>query len=79
MITLFESGPHRSYLFNDLSSGSMVQANQHIVAHGDEAIVLDPGGHKIHSQLFAQISSAVPINALKHVFFSHTRAGSEQE
>jgi len=71
MITLFESGEHQSFLFNDLSSGSMVQANQHIISHGDEAIILDPGGHKVHSALFAQISSAVPMRNLKHIFFSH--------
>lgn len=71
MITLFESDTHRSYLFDDLSSGSMVQANQHIIAHGDEAMILDPGGHKVHSALFAEISSAVPMRNLKHIFFSH--------
>lgn len=71
MISLYESGEHKSFLFNDLSTGSMVQANQHIIAHGDEAIILDPGGHKVHSALFAQISSAVPMRNLKHIFFSH--------
>jgi hypothetical protein len=29
MITLYESGPHKSVLFDDLSNGSMSQANQH--------------------------------------------------
>ncbi len=71
MITLFESGEHKSFLFDDLSSGSMVQANQHIISHGDEAMILDPGGHKVHSALFALISSAVPMRNLKHLFFSH--------
>jgi len=71
MITLFDSGEHKSYLFDDLSVGSMVQANQHIIVHGDEAMILDPGGHKVHSQLFAQIASAVPMKNLKHLFFSH--------
>ena len=71
MITLFESGQHKSFLFNDLSMGSMVQANQHIIVHGGEAMMLDPGGHKVHSQLFAQIASAVPMRDLKHIFFSH--------
>ncbi len=71
MITLHESGAHKSFCFHDLGVGSMVQANQHIVVHGDEAMILDPGGHKIHSKLFAQMSSAVPMKKLKHVFFSH--------
>ncbi len=71
MITLFESGGDKSFLFDDLSSGTMVQANQHIIVHGEEAMILDPGGHKVHSALFALISSAVPMNQLKHLFFSH--------
>ncbi|MEN8163880.1 MAG: MBL fold metallo-hydrolase [Acidobacteriota bacterium] len=71
MITLFESGEHKSIYFDDLSSGSMIQANQHLIAHGDEAMILDPGGHKVHSALFALISSAVPMRNLKHIFFSH--------
>jgi len=71
MITLFDSGEHKSFLFNDLSTGTMVQANQHIIVHGEEAMILDPGGHKVHSALFARISSAVPMRNLKHIFFSH--------
>ena len=71
MITLYENEHHRSFLFDDLSTGEMIQANQFIIAHGDEAMILDPGGHKVHSQLFALIASAVPMRDLKHIFFSH--------
>lgn len=71
MITLFSSTDTRSLLFHDLSSGSMVQANQHLIIHGDEAIILDPGGHKVHSRLFAELSSVVPLSRIKHLFFSH--------
>lgn len=71
MITLFESEGHKNVMFNDLGSGSMVQANQHIVISGEEAIVLDPGGHKIYSLLFAELSTLLPINGIKHIFFSH--------
>ncbi|MHB8881533.1 MAG: oxygen-binding di-iron domain-containing protein [Thermodesulfovibrionales bacterium] len=71
MITLFESGTHKNVFFNDLSSGHMVQANQHLIIEGKEGIILDPGGHKIQSKLFANLSSVLPINGLKHIFFSH--------
>jgi len=71
MITLFESGGHKNVLFGDLTTGSMVQANQHIIIVGDEAIILDPGGHKVHSALFAEMASVLPMKNLKHIFFSH--------
>lgn len=71
MITLFESGTHKNIFFNDLSSGHMVQANQHLIIEGQEGIILDPGGHKIQSKLFSMLSSVLPINGLKHIFFSH--------
>ncbi len=71
MITLFESGSHKNVCFNDLSSGHMVQANQHLIIEGNEGMILDPGGHKIQSKLFGILSSVLPINGLKHLFFSH--------
>ena len=71
MITLFESGSHKNVMFNDLTSGSMVQANQHLIISGKEGMILDPGGHKVYTKLFSQISSFIPINQLKYVFFSH--------
>ncbi|MEE4356508.1 MAG: MBL fold metallo-hydrolase [Desulfococcaceae bacterium] len=71
MITLFESEDHKCVMFNDLTSGAMVQANQHVIADGKEAMVLDPGGHKVYSHLFPLISSLVPPDGLKYIFFSH--------
>ncbi len=71
MITLFESENHKNVFFNDLSSGHMVQANEHIIIDDDEGIVLDPGGHKVHSKLFSLISKVLSINKIKHIFFSH--------
>jgi flavorubredoxin len=49
MITLFDSGGHRNLMFNELCSGEMIQANQHLIIHGKEAMLLDPGGHKVFS------------------------------
>jgi flavorubredoxin len=71
MLTLFDASGHRNVCFHDLTSGHMVQANQHVVVHNGEALVLDPGGHKVHTKLFAEISTVVPMSAVKHLFFSH--------
>ena len=71
MIKLFESADHVNVMYNDFGTGAMVQANQHLVVHKGEGLVLDPGGHKIYSRFFPEIASILPISQLKHIFFSH--------
>lgn len=71
MISLFEGGNHKNLMFNEFSSGKMIPANQHVLLHDKEALILDPGGHKVHTRLFAAMSSVLPINQVKHIFFSH--------
>ncbi len=71
MLELFSDGDHKSIFANDLSVGSMVEANQHIIIHNGEAMILDPGGHKIYTKLFAQLSSYCKPDGIKWLFFSH--------
>jgi flavorubredoxin len=71
MITLFESENHKNIMFNDLSPGPTVQSNQHLIISDNEAMLLDPGGHKVYQQLFSQISTLLPTNQLKYILFSH--------
>ena len=49
----------------------MVQANQHVIVDGEEAMVLDPGGHKVHTELFARLGTVLPIKNIRYLFFSH--------
>lgn len=71
MITLFETEEHKNIMFNDLGSGKMIQANQHFIIDANEGMVLDPGGHKVHTQLFAEMTSILPVSQLKYIFLSH--------
>jgi len=71
MIELFNENGHKNIMFSDLTEGFMVQANQHLIVHGDEAMILDPGGHKIYPKLFSGVSSVVKKKGLKYIFFSH--------
>jgi flavorubredoxin len=71
MITLFKTDNHQNVMFSDLTSGHMVQANQHVIVHGDEAMILDPGGHKVYSKLFSGLSDVTNVKNLKYIFFSH--------
>ena len=71
MISLYQSADHQNVAYTNLTSGSMVQANQHLICHGNESMLLDPGGHKVYTRLFGELASIVPINTIKYLFFSH--------
>lgn len=71
MLTVFENEHHKNVMFSDLTSGSMVQANQHVILHNNEVMILDPGGHKVYSKLFASLSKVAPVGFLKYIVFSH--------
>jgi len=71
MRELFQDPTHRNLVFEDLGEGGMVQANQHLIISGNEAILLDPGGHKIYTKLIAALGSGIAPARLTHLFFSH--------
>ena len=63
--TLFNAGTHRNILLPDFGAGSVaVQANQHLIIHGNEGMILDPGGHKVYSRVLAATSQQLQPRAL---------------
>lgn len=70
-IVLFDDGTHKNVLLADHSNGAMVQANQHLVIHGDAGMILDPGGHKVYSKVLAETSSRLGRASLRYIFLSH--------
>lgn len=72
MNTLYDNNGHKNVMFTDLSVGKMIQATQHVIVDGDEAILIDPGGHKVYTALIIEISKAIKrLSKIKHIFFSH--------
>lgn len=70
--TLYDDGTHRNIMLKDVGSGGLaVQSNQHLILHGDEAILLDPGGHKIYSQILSEVLSILGSTDLRYLFLSH--------
>lgn len=69
--TLYEQDGHLFTLLEGFCEGEMIPTNQVLIHDGDEAILLDPGGHKIHYELMESISAIIPINQLKYLFYSH--------
>jgi flavorubredoxin len=48
-----------------------VQANQHVIVHNGEGMILDPGGHKVYRNVLAATLSILGKAKLKYVFLSH--------
>ncbi|MCK4888427.1 MAG: MBL fold metallo-hydrolase [Candidatus Aminicenantes bacterium] len=71
MKKLFSTENHMCFMFSDLTSAEMIQANQHIIFHNNEAVILDPGGHKVYTKLFSEISKEIPGAKISHIFLSH--------
>ena len=68
---LHKENGHSFVLLEGYGKGEMVPTNQVLIHNGNEGILLDPGGHKVHYDLMNEISGLIPINELKYLFFSH--------
>lgn len=68
---LFASGEHKNLLLPDYSEGQAVQANQHLIVDGGEAMLLDPGGHKVYNRVLSQSLSDIGRGKLKYLVLSH--------
>lgn len=71
--TLFASADHKNVLLEDFGSSSSfaVQANQHVIVHGGEGMILDPGGHKIYNKVLSETTSLLAGAKLRYLFLSH--------
>jgi flavorubredoxin len=70
-LTLFDDGTHRNILLEDLDQGLAVQANQHLVIHGNTGMLLDPGGHKVYNRVLSATLGHLKGGELKYLLLSH--------
>jgi flavorubredoxin len=70
-LTLFDNGAHKNMLLEDLDAGMAVQANQHIVIHNREGMILDPGGHKVYNRVLTATMAELRGGTLRYLFLSH--------
>lgn len=71
---LFDDGSHRNVFLPTYDEGDSVPANQHLILHGDEAMILDPGGHKVFARVLAETMKQLsdgPRRKLTRIFLSH--------
>lgn len=70
-LVLFDNGGHKNVLLEDLEGGLAVQANQHVIVHGDAGMILDPGGHKVYNRVLSATLAQLRNAKLKYIFLSH--------
>lgn len=71
-IELFHQDKHRVVVFPDLVRGDDgVQANQMLIQHGEESMLLDPGGALLYTPLSLALARYVPLKQLTYIFASH--------
>ena len=68
---IYDSPDHKVFIFEELTPASAVQANQFLIIHKNEAMLLDPGGHKVQSKLFSDIAVLISPQQVKYIFLSH--------
>ncbi|PKN55894.1 MAG: MBL fold metallo-hydrolase [Deltaproteobacteria bacterium HGW-Deltaproteobacteria-14] len=70
-ITLFDGADHANIWLEDLDLGEAVQANQHMIIHGREAMLLDPGGPKTFRHAYPEALSLLGHAKITRLFLSH--------
>lgn len=68
---LFDDGVHSNVLLHDFGRGLAVQANQYLIVHDGQGMILDPGGPKVYPNLFAEMTQHISPKDLKYIFLSH--------
>lgn len=71
-LPLYDQGGHKNVLLEDVGGGGLaVQANQHVIVHGNSGMILDPGGHKVYSKVLANTTGVLGKAKLEYIFLSH--------
>ncbi len=70
-LTLFEHGGHRNVLLRSFNTGPEIPCNQHLIIDGNEAMILDPGGHKLYAKVFSASKLVLGGATIRHLFLSH--------
>jgi hemerythrin-like domain-containing protein/glyoxylase-like metal-dependent hydrolase (beta-lactamase superfamily II) len=68
---LYEDATHQNLLLHDFGRGLAVQANQFLIVHEKNGLLLDPGGPKVYPQVFAEAMVHLAGGALRTIVLSH--------
>ncbi len=70
-LELFNQDGHVNTMIDEGDGDLAIQANQHLVVHNGEGMILDPGGHKVYAKVLSETFAQLGGGNLKYVFLSH--------
>jgi flavorubredoxin len=72
-IDLFENGVHRFVLLNESEPGEEdgIRSNQYLIQHGEDGVLLDPGGFGVMPRVLTEMLRYLPPNQIKAIILSH--------
>ncbi|SCK24937.1 MBL fold metallo-hydrolase [Vogesella sp. LIG4] len=72
-IDLFDSGTHRFVLLNESEPGEEdgIRSNQYLIQHGEDGVLLDPGGFGVMPRVLTEMLRYLPPNQIKAIILSH--------
>jgi flavorubredoxin len=72
-VVLFESDDHRFILLNESEPGEEdgIRSNQYLILHGDEGVLLDPGGFGVMPRALAELLGYLSPDRLRAIVLSH--------
>jgi flavorubredoxin len=68
---LYNAAEHRNVFIDESEDGGAIQANNHVIIHRGDVMLLDPGGHKVYKKLMGDVSAMARISNIKTIFLSH--------
>ncbi len=71
--TLFRDGDHRWLVFGQDPErpDTIIDTNQVVIVSGDTAAMLDPGGLELFPHMLETVTTQIPMDSVRHLFFSH--------
>jgi len=72
-IKLFDSGVHKFVLLNESEPGEEegIRSNQYLVVHGDNGVLLDPGGFGVMPSVLTELLRYIKTEQIKAIILSH--------
>jgi len=73
MTELYREGTHVWIMLgrDEAKPGNIIDTNQFLVMHAEEAILLDPGGIELFAPMLDALVKVVPLENIKQLFASH--------
>lgn len=70
---IYEDGEHKwlAVVRDPSRPGYIIDTNEYLVAHGDDSILLDPGGNEVFPAVFSALSNECDVRKISRIFASH--------